>query len=90
LALSGKIIIFPGVAPLLLRLRDLREEDQKDQENEAKMTTTTRARELTTNRPRFHRFKAFDFVCFNHPRVEEKCEESTKGTFVLLQKNTRV
>jgi len=62
LALSGKIIIFPGVV-LLLRLRDLREEDQEDKENAAKMTTTTRARELTTNRPRFHRFKAFD-VCF--------------------------
>jgi hypothetical protein len=76
---------------VFLRPRDLREEDECDHENEAKMTTTTkRARELTTNRPRFHRFKAFDFVCFNHPRVEETCEESTKGTFVLLQKNTRV
>jgi len=60
---SGKIIIFPGVV-VFLRPRDLREEDECDHENEAKMTTTTkRARELTTNRPRFHRFKAFD-VCF--------------------------
>lgn len=83
--LSGKINIFPGVV-VFLRPRDLREEDEYDHENEAKMTTTTRARELTTNRPRFHRFKAFDFVCFNHPRVEEKCEESTLGK-VLLQKN---
>jgi hypothetical protein len=63
--LSGKIIIFPGVV-VFLRPRDLREEDECDHENEAKMTTTTkRARELTTNRPRFHRFKAFDVCAFS-------------------------
>lgn len=85
LALSGKIIIFPGGVVLLLRLRDFREEDQEDQENEAKVTTTTRARELTTNRPRFHRFKAFD-VCFLR-ELRKSVEESTLGK-VLLQKNT--
>ena len=86
MALSGKIIIFPGGDVLLLRLRDFREEDQEDQENEAKVTTTTRAaRELTTNRPRFHRFKAFD-VCFLR-ELRKSVEESTLGK-VLLQKNT--
>jgi len=55
---SGKIIIFPGVVwfvLLLLRLRDLREEDQREKGTKEKMTTTI-FESIFTNPRRLHRF----------------------------------